>query len=169
MSCETISKRKGQTTMKTHRQVRTFWPLAIAAMLLSVAFHADAQGPGDSVKFGKQIYMDKCSSCHGADARGNGPVAEWLSLKPTNLRLLAKENGGQYPFGHVYAVVEGRAKSSGDGPHERIRGHGTRDMPIWGKHFKDDAAQTAGSEAHMQEVVHGRILGLVYYLQTIQE
>lgn len=152
-----------------NRPIRRSGPLAVATLLFSLAPFAAAQGPGDSVKLGKETYMNKCASCHGPEARGDGPVAEWLSLKPTNLRMLAKENDGEYPFGHVYAVIEGRAKTSGEGPHEKVRGHGTRDMPIWGKHFKDDSTITGGSEGHMQEVVHGRILGLVYYLQTIQE
>ena len=84
--------------------------------------------------------------------------------------MLAKNNNGEYPFGKVYAVIEGRRSAeAGEGPHGDVPAHGGTDMPIWGKHFRADAEFGRGSVAEAQEVVHGRILGLVYYLQTLQE
>ena len=115
------------------------------------------------VAYGERTYLDKCASCHGREARGDGPVAEQLSAKPSNLRLLAKQNGGDYPFAKVYTVVDGRASGA------RITAHGTGEMPIWGKHFRADAEFGRASADDADEVVHGRILGLVYYLQTLQE
>ena len=45
---------------------------------------------------GQRTYERACSSCHGLDGRGDGPVASSLKIRPTNLTLLAKRNGAAY-------------------------------------------------------------------------
>ena len=53
-----------------------------------------------------------------------------------------------------------------DGREEAIRGHGSREMPIWGTEFRAAAGRgNPGAES----AVRGRILELIYYLQSIQE
>ena len=87
-------------------------------------------------------------------------MADHFTPKPTNLTLLAKRNDGVYPFGRIYQVIDGRSPSAG---------HGTRDMPIWGNYFRVDALPaTRHPGVNAEELVQGRILGLVYYLQTLQ-
>jgi len=49
---------------------------------------------------------------------------------------------------------------------EEIRGHGTRDMPVWGARFRVDAK---GDDTGSRSQIAGRILSLVFYLQHIQE
>jgi hypothetical protein len=78
-----------------------------------------------------------------------------MTVKPANLTLLSKKNGDKFPFWHVYGVIDGR---------EEVKGHGSRDMPIWGAEF---LVQT-GSANPAQSQVRGRIFELVYYLQSIQ-
>ncbi len=34
---------------------------------------------------GEQLWQDKCSGCHGAEGRGDGPAAEWLEPRPVDL------------------------------------------------------------------------------------
>lgn len=34
---------------------------------------------------GRQLWDTNCSSCHGADGRGDGPAAAWLTPRPANL------------------------------------------------------------------------------------
>jgi hypothetical protein len=68
---------------------------------------------------------------------------------------LSKKNNGTFPFWRVYGVIDGR---------EEVKGHGTREMPIWGQEFR----MQAGSSAMAQSQVRGRILELVYYLESIQ-
>lgn len=38
-----------------------------------------------SVGRGAQIYADNCAACHGADGRGEGPLAKGLTVKPADL------------------------------------------------------------------------------------
>lgn len=42
-----------------------------------------------SIKRGRKIYVSSCANCHGSDAKGNGPAAINLAVKPTNLRTMA--------------------------------------------------------------------------------
>jgi mono/diheme cytochrome c family protein len=104
---------------------------------------------------GKARFMDTCAVCHGADAKGKGPVANLLTQVPTDLTMLAKNNGGVFPFGTVYDTIDGR---------DMPGAHGTREMPVWGKDWKVDAPLSF-SETWLR----GRILELIIYLRSIQQ
>jgi hypothetical protein len=78
-----------------------------------------------------------------------------LTVKPADLTQIAKKNNGEFPFWKVYGIIDGR---------EQIKAHGERDMPIWGAEFRVDASSTPTAES----MVRGRVLELVYFLQSIQ-
>jgi len=107
---------------------------------------------------GKPFYEDNCMVCHGQAAKGDGPMVTFglLSVPAADLTQLSKRNGGKFPFWKVYRVIDGR---------EEVKGHGVREMPIWGDEFRLDA----GSDAMRHTQVRGQILALVYYLQSLQE
>ncbi|HVR17981.1 MAG TPA: cytochrome c [Candidatus Limnocylindrales bacterium] len=75
---------------------------------------------------GKIFYMQHCSSCHGQEGHGNGPVSRYLNVKVPDLTLIKKNNNGIYPLDKVMWAIDGR----GD-----VRAHGDREMPIWGEIF----------------------------------
>lgn len=130
---------------------------AFALMLQSIA--APSAGAQEST-IGKWTFADRCAVCHGVGGQGDGPMADHFTPKPSNLTSLASQNDGVYPFGRVYQVIDGR---------NRTAGHGTSEMPIWGSHFKVEALPTAQIlGVNEEEIVQGRILGLVYYIQTLQ-
>jgi mono/diheme cytochrome c family protein len=79
---------------------------------------------------GKQFYMQYCSSCHGIDGRGNGPVSPYLKIKVPDLTLLKKNNKGIYPTGKVMSAIDGS---------RAVRAHGDREMPVWGEIFRKEA------------------------------
>jgi mono/diheme cytochrome c family protein len=106
---------------------------------------------------GELEYQNHCAICHGVDGKGRGIMARFLTVSPSDLTQIAKKNAGKFSFWQVYRVIDGR---------EEIRGHGTRDMPIWGARFQADAK---GSDPGSRSQVAGRILGLVFYLQHLQE
>lgn len=106
---------------------------------------------------GELEYQNHCAVCHGVDGKGHGIMAKFLSIPPADLTQLAKKNAGRFPFWQVYRVIDGR---------EEVRGHGTREMPIWGARFQ---AEAGGSDPGSRSQAAGRILGLVFYLQHIQE
>ena len=102
---------------------------------------------------GQEMYKTWCASCHGTDGKGDGPAASALKKMPTDLTLLAKNNGGKFPAERVRAYVEGSGSKTTDA-------HGSRDMPVWGNVFRSiDSSQTA---------VTYRLFALSGYLQTFQ-
>ncbi|NNE80868.1 MAG: cytochrome c [Silicimonas sp.] len=128
-----------------------------AGMLLAIAGTAQAQ----ETTFGKASFDRNCAVCHGANGAGDGIVAELFEQRPRNLRSLAKDNNGVFPFSEVYQAINGRRD---------IRGHGSSEMPIWGDLFSEEALpMTFHPGVSAEELVQGRILSLVYYLQSIQE
>ncbi|HXV84702.1 MAG TPA: c-type cytochrome [Candidatus Binatia bacterium] len=106
---------------------------------------------------GELEYQNNCAICHGVDGKGYGIMAKFLSVSPADLTQIAKKNAGRFPFWQVYRVIDGR---------EEVRAHGTREMPIWGARFQ---AEAGGSDPGSRAQAAGRILGLVFYLQHIQE
>ncbi len=43
----------------------------------------------ESIERGKALFATSCAKCHGKDAKGDGPVAEVLIPKPTDLSVMA--------------------------------------------------------------------------------
>ena len=139
----------------------------VTALLL--LFSTSVAAEEDTI--GSDEYRVSCLSCHGAGGRGDGPLAQFLTVKPTDLTSLARNNGGQYPnlkagaypFLRVYQVIDGRAD---------VAVHGDRAMPVWGNRYLTEQPMTPldGPYAGAYEkVVRGRILELVYYIQSIQQ
>lgn len=125
----------------------------LALLVLFVALPAAGQKE-DLVERGRQTYEVYCWNCHGETGRGNGPMAEMLTVRPTDLRLLSASNEGEFPFDRLYRVIDGR---------EEVAGHGDREMPIWGMTF-----QERGLDRNQEDEVRGRILQLILYLRSIQ-
>ena len=45
-----------------------------------------ADGPGDQLARGAQVYLTHCAQCHGTDGDGRGSAAAQLRVAPTNFR-----------------------------------------------------------------------------------
>ncbi|MDP3936938.1 MAG: c-type cytochrome [Deltaproteobacteria bacterium] len=115
-----------------------------------------AQGRADTqVKMGKKLFMTYCSSCHGADARGDGPVAEALKVRPADLTTIAARRDGEFPAAEIAMFIDGRTV---------IASHGSREMPVWGQRFREEL----GKDSVAEEITRGRIDVLIAYLRSIQ-
>jgi mono/diheme cytochrome c family protein len=114
-------------------------------------------GPAFADSVGEQEYMVACAGCHGESGMGDGPFADLLKISTPSLVGLAKANDGSFPFEAIFETIDGQ-----DG----VRAHGSA-MPIWGERFQVSATSRQGESEGM--VARGRILSLVYYLQSIQE
>ncbi len=116
----------------------------------SVVTEAAVTGP---IARGKASFEKYCANCHGKDAKGNGPLAELLKVPPADLTRLELKYG-KYPVDLVYQTIDGR---------EQTRGHGTREMPVWGNVWLD---QSKGEDAEAE--VAQQINEIVEYLRTLQ-
>jgi len=126
--------------------------LASALVLLGGA--ALLAASGQEVSKGNGLYRVYCSSCHGATGKGDGKLANLLTVKPSDLTTIAKRSGGKFDGDKVQSYVDGR---------EEVRAHGDADMPVWGLSFQDpNRAEPQESEVKV------RLRALVAYLETIQ-
>ncbi len=128
----------------------TICAFLVAAPMQGLAQDAD-------VEAGQMEFMASCAGCHGESGKGDGPLAEILQIETPSLTLLTKRTGGgDFPFYNTLKLIDGRD----------VRAHGG-EMPLWGERFQASATSQRGETADM--VARGRILSLVYYLQSIQE
>jgi mono/diheme cytochrome c family protein len=113
----------------------------------------------EEVQTGREHYEAKCAVCHGADGKGDGPVADMLTKRPSDLTQLSKNNGGAFPFWTAYEIIDGRRD---------VGAHGTREMPVWGKQFyQQNRGGTPGIST--ETIVRGQIMELLIYLRSIQQ
>ena len=141
--------------------------LLIAAILLANNSLVQAQDRDN----GRIEFLSKCAGCHGADAKGAGPMTSKLKRKPADLTALAKKNNDVFPSDAIAAIVDGR----GTIHHRRL------EMPIWGCRQgpppgpRRKAYQPKPIESLLdmpcdpEEVIQKRILEIVEYLGRIQE
>ena len=134
-------------------------PLVLLSTFLLIACVASAgliveqtQFPLTYVPSGEQMYKQYCAACHGADAKGNGPLASSLKTPPPDLTTLAKRHAGKFPSDYVSNVLK-----FGPG----LSAHGSSDMPTWGPLFRYFDKQN-------ERVVQQRIKNLCNYLASLQ-
>lgn len=127
------------------------------AVIATVALSASA---AEKMDVGKREYGQSCATCHGLDGKGRGSFAEALQLTVPDITVLSKRNGGVFPFSRVYDAIDGR---------NDIKAHGTREMPIWGRHFAVGAAPRYDDYGHNPEAAaRGRILAVIEYIYRLQ-
>lgn len=107
--------------------------------------------PGESLK-GPDIFHAHCAACHGADGKGNGPVAPVLKNALPDLTTIAKRNGGIFPAERVRSIISGEAV---------LISHGSREMPIWGEIFHQ--------VENDRDYGHVRMQNTIEYLKSIQQ
>jgi len=122
-----------------------------AALLAGPALAAD-------IEAGREIYWRYCSSCHGEQAEGMGPMRPVLTVPPKDLTVLAEGNGGVFPLERVIARIDGR---------EPLVSHGS-EMPVYGDFFREGGRVTLTTESGTRVETSGAVADLVAYLRAIQ-
>lgn len=118
-----------------------------------VAYVEKLQEPSTAPgELGARLFRTHCATCHGTNARGDGPMAEQLRRVPPDLTDYTARNGGVFPSERVHRIVDGRDVSS----------HGNPEMPVWGDVF------SRSRDGLTDEAVKARIEAIVRYLQSIQ-
>jgi mono/diheme cytochrome c family protein len=136
---------------------RWLLPAAFAVGAFVLGSAALAQPRTD---LGRFEYENNCVACHGANGRGDGYFAQYLKLPMPDLATVSQRNGGVFPADRMQRIIDGR---------EDIKGHGPRQMPIWGAHYNERAHEYYKGTAYDPEVyTRVRVLALVDFLYSLQ-
>jgi mono/diheme cytochrome c family protein len=126
--------------------------MKVAAMFLAAV--AGCSVTPRSAVSGAETFRTHCASCHGPEARGDGPLAATIKITVPDLRTLRQRNGGEFPADRVAGYIDGRNLPVA---------HGNRAMPVWGPLFDTTERLVRGAESAEQ-----RIAAVIAYLETIQ-
>ena len=102
---------------------------------------------------GPDLFQAYCATCHGKDAKGQGPMAGALKSTPTDLTKISARNGGKFPFLKVQQMIAGQVPV--------VVSHGNREMPVWGPVFSQVTRD--------QDLGSVRVYNLAKYLETLQK
>ena len=130
--------------------------LVVSLTLLAALPRATGQRqdqPSAGLQNGRELFKLYCATCHGASARGDGPLAEDLRRRPPDLTQFAKQNGGQFPAALVHRIVDGR---------QRVKLDGGPEIPVCGDAFRI-------REGLNEQAMNARIEAIVQFLASIQE
>jgi len=132
------------------------WAAALAALFCGISLGQNKESDKDVTRLidsiqGPNLYTAYCAVCHGANAKGDGPMAKWLKTSPTDLTRISAKNGGMFPLTKVRRIIAGE---------ESPAGHGTNEMPTWGPIFSQVAWD--------QDLGRVRIDNLARYLESLQ-
>jgi mono/diheme cytochrome c family protein len=96
----------------------------VAAVTVMLAVSGPAWSADYVAMSGEELFGRFCAACHGAQGRGDGPVAGSFTIEVPDLTLIARRAGGAFPRDRVVRIIDGR---------HTIGAHGSRTMPVWGE------------------------------------
>jgi mono/diheme cytochrome c family protein len=128
---------------------------SIVCLIMVTLVSATASAADFVAMSGQQLYTQFCASCHGPEARGDGPVALSFAKPIPDLTLIARRHGGPFPREWVEQAIDGRQK---------IGAHGAYTMPVWGEDFSRAEIGSPNAE----QTTRMTIAKLVDYLETLQ-
>lgn len=132
-------------------------PLAMALALASGLVPPVTARADSHQLLGAEVWRNACAGCHGAEARGDGPLAGLLLTPVPDLTGLAARAGGAFPRWEVIQTVDGRTAP---------RAHGGP-MPIFGELLRGDRALTQAPDGSPL-TVSARLLAVVDWLESVQ-
>ena len=132
--------------------------LILGTGLVGSTFFAAVGVNAEPDKWIRADYVNHCASCHGADGTGNGPMVDQLKGKPTDLTVLTKNNGGNFPYRRVYQTIDGSLDQG------NLRAHGSDEMPVWG-----DVFRRTGPDRFTYMETKGRIMAIIQYIDSLQK
>jgi mono/diheme cytochrome c family protein len=154
--------------MALKKTILTSVSVLITAMVIFLSGSIGAQEdqgvtltPSGKVLSGGNEYRRYCAQCHGIKGKGDGPMAAALKVPPGDLTQLSKNNGGQFPFQHVYNAISGK---------DAVTAHGTSEMPAFYLQFARPRNQMGLGTLHRSDYqIDQEIKRITNYIKSIQE
>lgn len=135
--------------------------LALSGLGGAMAQEESEEGAGFMAAKGRVTYRVYCASCHGTMGKGDGSVAKYLKVPPSDLTGIRARHEGEFPRDEIAATIDGRSA---------VKAHGSREMPVWGDVFQSPLSETERGPAEEGEVrAQRKIDELVLFLESIQE
>lgn len=134
---------------------------SLTNLMMSVGLVGSLVLAADSVNAedrAKADFVNYCASCHGVDGTGNGPMADVLKAKPSDLTTLTKNNGKDFPYLKLRKVIDGTVETG------KMRVHSSKEMPVWGDVFRRKAV---GDNKYV--AAQARIMSIIDYITSIQK
>ncbi len=104
---------------------------------------------------GEELFQRFCAACHGAQGRGNGPVAASFRIEVPDLTQTGHRLQGKDVRDRIVRIIDGRYI---------IGAHGTRVMPVWGEELARLEIGNPDAERTSQVII-GRLADYVIGLQ----
>ena len=126
----------------------------LSALFIGLVLPATAQ----DAAAGRALFQTHCATCHGVGARGDGPMANMLLVRPPDLTTLTQRYGGTYPITRIVMRIDGR---------DPLTSHGSP-MPVYGDFFEgwDVAVKAETGQPIMTSVP---VVDLLVYLAGVQQ
>lgn len=105
----------------------------------------------ERVADGAKLYVEQCAACHGTSGIGDGPLAEGLDRKPSNLTTIAARNAGVFDRDAVMSQIDGLHRAADSA------------MPEFGESGMGDIIMVESTP------VPAELYALANYLEGLQE
>ena len=100
-------------------------------------------------------YWQYCATCHGNNGEGKGEISANMKTPPADLTTIAKRNDGKFPKRRIRQIISGTTTEE-----TILRTHGPKDMPVWGRVFRDQDGDF---------IAQRRIDVLVEFIESLQK
>jgi mono/diheme cytochrome c family protein len=121
----------------------------LAAALMGMLSMAGCEREPTYPANAEAAYARYCASCHGLAGGGDGPAADSLTPRPTDLTASTLD------VPELMKVIDGR---------RTVRAHGTQAMPVWGEVFE---VEGAGDDRQHRDALR-RVQGLAEYVLALR-
>jgi hypothetical protein len=127
---------------------------------LGLSIGALDQAICDPLQFGQALYIEHCAACHGVSGDATQTTQLGARTHASDLTVLSRENGGEFPQSYVSAVIFGQ---------ESRGSHTSSGMPIWGALFEEELDPLSGRGVDSELLVRFRVAALVDYVHHLQK
>jgi mono/diheme cytochrome c family protein len=127
---------------------------------LGLTIFALEEAACDPVQIGQALYLEHCAVCHGVSGDATQATPLGARTHASDLTLLSRQNGGQFPDSYVSAIIVGQGRQGS---------HTPSDMPLWGLLFEEELDPLTGRGFNSDLLLSFQVAALVDYVRHLQK